>query len=204
MASSLAGHISLTWDIALYLLAFSSMRRGYDLSFTMGSHILKLPASKGMIFNVQFDKTLRASSEAVVGLADRDCPAICAFRTVTRCITIAQRIGWNLTTGHLFPVVTAARGRGRLPLSAARMTANLKGICGWQSCRATLRCTPLGGSLSKSLAGTAVDEITKIGWWKTESVARYYIGATSSGQVQGSKRKRGQSYADASELPLSP
>ena len=40
--------------------------------------------------------------------------------------------------------------------------------------------------------------------WKTETIAKYYIGATSSGQVQGSKRKCGQSYADVSELPLSP
>ena len=54
------------------------------------------------------------------------------------------------------------------------------------------------------MAGTAVDEIMIIGGWKTESVAKYYIGATSSGQVRGSKKKRGQSYADASELPLSP
>ena len=39
----------------------------------------------------------------------------------------------------------------------------------------------VGGSLSKSLAGTAVDEIMQIGGWKTESVAKYYIGATSTG-----------------------
>ena len=62
----------------------------------------------------------------------------------------------------------------------------------------------VGGFLSKSLAGTAVDEIMQIGGWKTESVAKYYIGATSSGKVLGSKRTRGQSYASASELPLLP
>ena len=62
----------------------------------------------------------------------------------------------------------------------------------------------VGGSLSKSLAGTAEDEIMKIGGWKTEPVAKYYIGATSSGHVRGRKKNRGQSYADASELPLSP
>ena len=36
------------------------------------------------------------------------------------------------------------------------------------------------------------------------SVAKYYTGATSTGKVLGSKRTRGQSYASASELPLSP
>ena len=62
----------------------------------------------------------------------------------------------------------------------------------------------VGGSLSKSLTGTAMDEIMPIGGLKTESLAKYYIGATSSGKVLGSRRTRGQSYASASELPLSP
>ena len=44
----------------------------------------------------------------------------------------------------------------------------------------------------------------KIGGWKTESVFKYYIEATSSGNVHGSKRRRGQSYASASEFSLSP
>ena len=62
----------------------------------------------------------------------------------------------------------------------------------------------VGGSLSKSLARTTVNEIMKIGGWKTESVAQYYIEATSSGKVYNSKRKRGQNYVSARELPLSP
>ena len=48
-----------------------------------------------------------------------------------------------------------------------------------------------------------MDEIIKNGGRKTESITKYYIGATSGEKVPGSKRKRGQSYADASELPLS-
>ena len=62
----------------------------------------------------------------------------------------------------------------------------------------------MGGSLSKSLDGAAMYENMKIGGWKTESVAKYNIGAISSRKVHDSKRKRGQSYASASELPLSP
>ena len=39
----------------------------------------------------------------------------------------------------------------------------------------------VGGSLSKSLAGTPVDEFTlQLGGWKTEAMARHYIGATTS------------------------
>ena len=93
------------------------MRRGYDLPFTMGSYISKLPVSKGLIFNFEFGKSLRASSEAVVVLPDRDCPAICAFRAVMAYISASQRIGWDLTAGHLFPIARAEGGRGRLSLS---------------------------------------------------------------------------------------
>ena len=95
VAASLAERISLTRDIALFALAFYSMRRGYDLPFTLGSHILKLPNSSGLIFNFQFGKTLKASSVAVVMLADRDCPVVCAFRDVTA--YISARSGWGGT-----------------------------------------------------------------------------------------------------------
>ena len=61
----------------------------------------------------------------------------------------------------------------------------------------------VGGSPSKFWTGAAVDEIMKIGAWKTESIAEFKIGVTSSGQ-EGSKKKRCQSYADDSELSLPP
>ena len=129
VTASLTERISLTRDIALFSLAFYSMRRGYDLSFTLGSQILKLPNSRSLIFNFQFGKMLRASSEAVVVLADRDCPAVCAFRAVMAYISAAQRMVWDLTTGHLFPVVTAGGDRGNLPLPAARMQPPYKPTC---------------------------------------------------------------------------
>ena len=56
---SMSARIEVTRDIALFSLAFESMRRGYDLSFTMGSQVLRLPESAGLIFNFQFGKKLR-------------------------------------------------------------------------------------------------------------------------------------------------
>ena len=50
VASLLAERISLTRDIVLYALAFFSMPRGYDLSLTLGSQILRLSASRGLLF----------------------------------------------------------------------------------------------------------------------------------------------------------
>ena len=73
--------------------------------------MLRLPASKAWVFNYQLGKTLRAS---MVVLAGRDYPAICAFRVVTAYISAAQRIGWDLSTRHLFPVDAAEGGRGHL------------------------------------------------------------------------------------------
>ena len=49
----------------------------------------------------------------------------------------------------------------------------------------------------KFLTGKAAD-IIKLGGWNMESIAKQYVGATCSGQVQGGKRKWGKSYAEAS------
>ena len=40
-AGSTSARIENTRDIALFSLAFESMRRGYDLSFTVGSQVLR-------------------------------------------------------------------------------------------------------------------------------------------------------------------
>ena len=117
VVSFLAERVSLTRDVTVYSLALYSMRRGFDLSFTMGSHILKLPVSKGLIFNFQFGKTLRVSSDAVVVLADWDCPAIWAIRAVITYISAAQWIGWDLTAGPSSPLLRL-KGAGAVFLSA--------------------------------------------------------------------------------------
>ena len=106
-------------------------------------------------------------------LADRVCPETRASRAVTAYISAAQRIGWDLTVGHIFPVVTTEGGRGSRPLSAARMTASLQAHlreAGLPS-HFTMRSFRVGGSLTRSLAGTTADEIMKIGGWKTEAIA---------------------------------
>ena len=187
------------------------MRRGYDLSYTLGSQILRLPEStvgRGLIFNSQYGNTLRASSEVAVVLTDRDCLQICTCRVVTACISPAQRIGWGLTTGYRFPVVTTDGGRGSRLLYAGRRKASPQGHL-WEAGlpnHFTRHSFRMGGSPTRSLAGTAVDDIMKIGGSKTESVAKYdrHSGITSSGWVRSGKAKRTQSYADASGLPPSP
>ena len=152
-ASSLAVRIELTRDIALFSLAFASMRRGHDLSFTMGSQVLRLPAGEGLVFNFQFGKSLRASVDAVVVGPDVACPSICAVRNVTAYINAAEGIGWDLSQGHLFPAVLPEGTRGRAPLTAAQMTAALQQhlrVAGLPP-RYTMHSFRVGGSVTQSL-----------------------------------------------------
>ena len=206
LVESLAQRIAITRDIALYSLSFASMRRGHDLSFTKGSQVLRLPQCRGLIFTFQLGKTLRKSSEAVVVLADNKCPQIWAFRRVTKYISAAFSVGWDLAKGHLFPVVLPGEGRGGVALTAPRMVTALQGhlrATGLPS-KFTMHPFRSGGSVSKSLAGTPMDEIMHMGGWNTESMVRYYIGSTTSTRVAEAKRLRELAFADASDWPLSP
>lgn len=76
----------------------------------------------------------------------------------------------------------------------------------------TMHSFRVGSSVSKSPGRAAVVEILKNWGWKTEQVARYYIGATvraSAGATghkagRGFEWKRESDHATAQELPLSP
>ena len=141
-------------------------------------------------------------------------PANLRCAGVTEYIAAALAIGWDLTAGYLFSMVDEDGERGTVPLTAPRMTAALQvhlraaGIPG----QLTMHSFRVEGSVSRSLEGTAVDEIMKIGGWKTERVARYHIGATAGASAatskrkcdEGSKRERDRDYAAAIDVPLSP
>ena len=92
---------------------------------------------------------------------------------------------WDLTAGNILPALAAAGGRGRVPLSTTGMTATLQGHLRAAELprHFTMHSFRVGRSLSKSLAGTAVDEIMKIGGWKTESVAKHYSGTVHRGHL---------------------
>ena len=172
------------------------MKRGVDLSFTLGLQVLRLPKSTGLVFKFHFRNTLRK------------------FRGVTKYIAAALAIGWNLPAGYLFLMVEQNGERRITALTAARITAALQAHLRARGVpdHFTMQAFGVGGSLSKSLSDTAVDEIMKIGGWETERVTRYYIGVTTSTTVEtakgrrdgGSRRERDNSYAIAMDVPLSP
>ena len=171
----------------------------------MGSKVLCLPESVGLMFNFQFEKTFRRSAEAVFLLAGKESAQTCAFRGVTEYISAAHSIGWDIAKGHLLPLALAGGSRGPIPTSAQRMTAALQGhlrMAGLPD-HFPMHSFRVGGSVTKSFAGTAVDEIKKIGGRKTESIAKYCIGSTASTGFRASQRTRDHGYARANELPLS-
>ena len=98
-------------------------------------------------------------------LAYTGCMQTCALREVIEYIPTNRGIGWNLTGGHLFPVVETNEGRGTVALSAPPMAAALQmhlQVTGFPD-NYTMHSFRVGGLLSKSLAGTAVDDIKNIG-----------------------------------------
>ena len=124
-------------------------------------------------------------------MADRVCPQACVSRAVTAYMSAAQRIGWVVTVRHISPVVTTEGGRGSQPLAAAGMTASLQThlrVADLPS-HFTMHSFRVEGSLTRSLAGTAVGEIMKIGGCKTEALAKYDIVAAST-VVAGSRATR--------------
>ena len=56
LAESLSQRIAITCDIAIFSLAFYSIRRGFDLSFSVASRVLLLPESAGLVSNFVFGK----------------------------------------------------------------------------------------------------------------------------------------------------
>lgn len=105
-----------------------------------------------------------------------------------------RTLGLGFDSRSLLPVA-ADGSRDRVPSTAVQMTAPLQAHPKAElESRRTSLCirSVLGGSLTRSLEGSAVDEIIKIADWKTQSLAERYIGPTTSAPVAASKRQRSQ------------
>ena len=99
---------------------------------------------------------------------------------------VYRRVGWDLSVGYLFPFVETGSPdgvRGELPLTAPQMTTSLQSHLKAAGLPQyfTMHSFRVGGSFSKSLGGTPVDEIMHLGGWKTEAMVKHYIGPTTSG-----------------------
>ena len=115
-------------DIALYVVAFHTAQRGFDLSCALTAQVLKLPDREGLIFNLHFGKSLRDSSHAIVVRRDRECPDLCPGRAIEEFVGVTKGMGWAPKEGYLFPEVNVDGSRGGNKLAAATMTANLQAV----------------------------------------------------------------------------
>ncbi|CAM9535322.1 unnamed protein product [Laminaria digitata] len=213
---TVAERIAATRDIALFCVAFAAMKRGLDLARTLGAQLLRLPDHKGLIFNFQFGKPLRASSEAVVVRQNEDCPEICPVRAMWEYTTAAAGARWDMSNGHVFPAVRADGGRCRLSVTTAQMTVSLQAhlrVAGLEDKRYTMQSFRVGGAGSQHLAGTAVGAVMQLVGCKhsasasppSDSLLRGHSGGggtAPSGSSLG-KRGRDRAYEDVDKLPLS-
>ena len=121
-------------------------------------------------------------------------------------MSAAHSLGWDLEQGYLFPEILPDGERLPQPVKPAKMKENLVAHLGRASLPTyfSMHSFRVGGSVSESLAGTALDEIMKLGGWRSERVATAYIGATTSGAAKGQRRQLGAAYDSADKLPLSP
>ena len=88
--------------------------------------------------------------------------------------------------------------RGTSRLVAKDMTKALQGHLQEASLSTffTMHSFRVGASLSRTMAGEAIEQIMQVGGWKTEAIARYYVEPST-------KRRRAQDYSAANEAPLS-
>ena len=107
-----AERIAIIRDVAIFSLAFHTMKRGFELSVAAATQVLQM-GGKGFIFNFLFGKTLRNSSQAVVVRKNLDCCEICAVAAVMEYQQTAESMPWSLAEGSglLFPSVLEGGGK---------------------------------------------------------------------------------------------
>ncbi|CAM9728164.1 unnamed protein product [Pylaiella littoralis] len=204
-----AARMAMTRDVAVFCLAFHTMKRGFDLSVAVAAKVLRLQGGEGFIFNFLFGKTLRSSSQAVVVKKNLDCRAICAVAAMLAYQQAATSLQWSLGegAGFLFPTVRDDGTKGEVALTPAQMTTNLQAhlrAAGITDQRYTLHSFRVGGAASHNMDGTAMDVLMEYVGWKSTPVARRYAGQTASAVGQGAnKRSRDTAFLEADALPLS-
>ena len=63
---TLRERMSITRDMALFCVAFHTRGSGSDLACTLGAQVVRFPEGWGFVFNFQFGKTFRSSSQSFV------------------------------------------------------------------------------------------------------------------------------------------
>ena len=82
------------------MVAFSTTKRGAELTATLIQRILRLPNKSGLMFNFQYGKTQRDGADDILTVPyDDEYVAECAVRAVTRLVDIGKDVGLDMTGG---------------------------------------------------------------------------------------------------------
>ena len=88
----------LARDVALFSVAFCTTKRGDELSRTLIQRILHLPNKYGLLFTIQWGKTLLSGADLLLTvLYDQQCWVTCPVRAVEQFVAIGTASGWDMT-----------------------------------------------------------------------------------------------------------
>ena len=200
-------------DMALFAVAFRAGSRSSDLAKLLAAQVLHLPSSQGSVFNFLFTKTLRdGAAHASLLAPDSDMLETCAVAAMLRYAQAADSCGWDMSKDYLFPEMPASGDRTpkRLarPLSVKTMAARFKehlGHVGLGSRQFTFHSFRVGCAVTQTIVGKYIAEIMAAVNWKSEKVARRYVGGAratrdSTGTTPGAAEAR---YGAANALAAS-
>ena len=175
--------VVLARDLALFTVAFETTKREDELSRTLIQRILRLSNLRGFLFNFQWGKTTRDGADCHISVAyNHECLATCLVAAVEQAIAVGSAIGWDMTRGYLFPSICRdAEGgapiRGKVPMSAAKMTHALKSHARVAGEKADFSAHSFrsGGAITRALRGDDLSSIMERAFWKGPNAAWRYV-----------------------------
>ena len=186
--------IVLARDIALFTVAFSTLKRGDGLSRTLIQRILRLPNECGFLFNFQWGKTMRDGADHLMTVeSDTKRLTTCPIRAVEQYIAVGTALGWNMTQGYLFSRIsrrpsTGASIREKTSISAPDMTKALieHARNAGERTAFTMHFFRSGGALTRILVGEDLPTVMQRAFWKKPNTAWRYLRLMEEVLISGS------------------
>jgi len=97
--------VTLARNIALFTVAFSTTKRGDELTRTPIQRILRLPNKCGFLVNFQWGKPCETDPTTclfALTYHEEHCN-ICPILAIEQYVAVGTSLGWDMTKGSLFP-----------------------------------------------------------------------------------------------------
>ena len=171
-------------DMALFAVAFRAGSRGSDLATLVSRPGPAFALQPRVSIKFHFTKTLRdGAAHASLLAPDNEMTETCAIAAMLRYAQAADSCRWDMSKGYLFPEIPASRDstpkRLARPLSAKTTAARFEehlGHAGLGSRQFTFHSFRVGCAVTQTIAGKDVAEIMAAVNWKSEKIARRYVG----------------------------